>query len=281
MEVQIDNGSMVYSGIYRKPKGKHNPRVVAFDGAFSCLCTCGFSLTGVDRAEAEYAAAHHHEKGFEKPVRSQVLFTSKGEEVEVKFDDARAREILGSMSWSNFATDLARGYDQYKGWTAGQRPWAHKLAQEHLAREAQRAAPVAPVAEGPGPFLRIIEVLDRAAGELKHPKLRYATEEGEIVLSRAGGRSRTPGAVNLTSEGSFDDRAWYGRVERDGSFRAGRNVPAWVLGALEAIAEDPEGACRTSGQRFGRCSCCGRELTNAESIALGIGPICREKWFGA
>lgn len=33
------------------------------------------------------------------------------------------------------------------------------------------------------------------------------------------------------------------------------------------------------GLRFGICMCCGRTLTNPESIELGIGPICRSKHF--
>lgn len=33
------------------------------------------------------------------------------------------------------------------------------------------------------------------------------------------------------------------------------------------------------GHAFGICCCCGRMLSNDESVALGIGPICRKKWF--
>ncbi len=33
------------------------------------------------------------------------------------------------------------------------------------------------------------------------------------------------------------------------------------------------------GKRFGVCMCCGRLLTNPESIERGIGPICAEKAF--
>jgi hypothetical protein len=32
------------------------------------------------------------------------------------------------------------------------------------------------------------------------------------------------------------------------------------------------------GRQTGRCSCCGRELTNKASIDAGIGPICASKW---
>ncbi len=30
--------------------------------------------------------------------------------------------------------------------------------------------------------------------------------------------------------------------------------------------------------RFGRCSCCGRDLVDPVSIRAGIGPICAERW---
>src|SRR5262245_8982532 len=45
-----------------------------------------------------------------------------------------------------------------------------------------------------------------------------------------------------------------------------------------AAAADPEAAAVAYGQRTGEGSCCGRELTNAESRARGIGPICAEKY---
>lgn len=32
------------------------------------------------------------------------------------------------------------------------------------------------------------------------------------------------------------------------------------------------------GRNTGICSCCGRTLTNPESIANGIGPVCAENW---
>lgn len=46
---------------------------------------------------------------------------------------------------------------------------------------------------------------------------------------------------------------------------------------LAAVA-DPAAAARAYGLKFKFCSCCGRELTNAESRARGIGPICAERF---
>jgi hypothetical protein len=47
--------------------------------------------------------------------------------------------------------------------------------------------------------------------------------------------------------------------------------------AIKAIASDPEGAAALFGHEFKRCGVCGRGLTNDESRALGIGPVCRER----
>jgi len=47
---------------------------------------------------------------------------------------------------------------------------------------------------------------------------------------------------------------------------------------IVAAAADPHAAAVAYGQRFKHCSCCGRQLTNAISRQLGIGPICRARY---
>lgn len=46
---------------------------------------------------------------------------------------------------------------------------------------------------------------------------------------------------------------------------------------LVQIARDPKAAMLLYGQKIERCGHCGRTLTNEESRAVGIGPICRGK----
>lgn len=43
---------------------------------------------------------------------------------------------------------------------------------------------------------------------------------------------------------------------------------------LEALLADPKAAAIEYGHRTGSCCVCGRTLTNPESVAAGIGPIC-------
>jgi len=46
---------------------------------------------------------------------------------------------------------------------------------------------------------------------------------------------------------------------------------------IARIARDPEGASRLWGHEHSRCGVCSRRLTNDESRALGIGPVCRQR----
>jgi hypothetical protein len=56
------------------------------------------------------------------------------------------------------------------------------------------------------------------------------------------------------------------------------NLPSELAATVEAAAADPMAAAKLYGQQTGRCSCCGRELTDPSSIAAGIGPICADKF---
>jgi hypothetical protein len=46
---------------------------------------------------------------------------------------------------------------------------------------------------------------------------------------------------------------------------------------LNKIAEDSKTAMLRYGQEIGKCGACGRTLTDEESRAYGIGPVCRGK----
>lgn len=50
-----------------------------------------------------------------------------------------------------------------------------------------------------------------------------------------------------------------------------------AVDVLSRIAQDPQEAMLRYGREIGRCGHCGRTLTNEESRAAGIGPICRER----
>lgn len=100
------------------------------------------------------------------------------------------------------------------------------------------------------------------------PAGRYAIEDSEgslrfYVVDRPE-QGRWEGYVFVSVQASDDLH----RV-RD---RAARET------VLAAIAEDPRAAAIRYGHELGRCSVCGRTLTNEESRAAGIGPICQGRY---
>lgn len=63
------------------------------------------------------------------------------------------------------------------------------------------------------------------------------------------------------------------------SFLKGYDCTPELEAAILKVLENPLDAAIRYGRISGTCSCCGRRLDNAESIKLGIGPICRAKYF--
>jgi hypothetical protein len=146
----------------------------------------------------------------------------------------------------------------YRGW--------EKLQAVKAARNAEANAK-----GGEADLSRIREMFDAAtASGFKKPI--YRAEGLKITLAPATGRNA--GALYVVE---IDDDAYQGKV--DGvTFKAVREAKGDTLSRLQAIARNPMEAAVRYGRQTGRCSCCGRELTNKESIEAGIGPICAGKW---
>ena len=95
-----------------------------------------------------------------------------------------------------------------------------------------------------------------------------------IEFSPAPNGGRNPGAIYVTL-----NQVYMGRLQN------GLFIPSSMylrdgdlLERVRAIVADPAEASRASGLNIGICACCGLTLTNPESIARGIGPICAGKW---
>lgn len=101
------------------------------------------------------------------------------------------------------------------------------------------------------------------------PERRYALQNGDdpsswrfytVKLSAKGNKYIKIGHANGVSI------AWsFLPVERG------------ALDVAKRIAADPREAMLNYGRQIGRCGHCDRTLTNDESRALGIGPICRNR----
>jgi hypothetical protein len=54
-----------------------------------------------------------------------------------------------------------------------------------------------------------------------------------------------------------------------------------VFEFIESVNSDVKSSLESYGKMTNRCGCCGKTLTDPKSIALNIGPVCLEKFFGS
>ncbi len=158
-----------------------------------------------------------------------------------------------------------------------QEMWARILVSEHL----NPAAPAAPTAPATAPATTeinvspLVELLEGAkARGLKFPKVRLEN----LAFSIAGPRAKAPGTVNVTDGRPFGENAWYGRIERDGTWQMGRNVPAEIVERVTEFAANPAIASADHGHLHGNCCFCTLPLSDERSTHVGYGQKCSKNW---
>ncbi|MFM0608651.1 DUF6011 domain-containing protein [Paraburkholderia sediminicola] len=153
--------------------------------------------------------------------------------------------------------DFARSCDDYLLKTG-------TLTQPMFDAVRRGLSPVATPVDVSG-VSRVVEAFANATESgLKRPKMFL----GDFLFKLAPAAGRNKGAIYVTEEGEY-----LGKIA-DGQFHAARECTEAQRAAIVAVCADPKKAAVAFGQETGRCSCCGLELTNPESIANSIGPIC-------
>jgi hypothetical protein len=181
---------------------------------------------------------------------------------------ARLRHALPDMPGRDvtFATSLLSGFDRYGSFTDRQRPHAERLA----AYQRPELAPQAPE-KAAGTFCPNICAKVSLTGFSRFTVAKLALSlknDGTCIWVKWDGS-----IVGVIDCGTTEYRATRRYV-------SGNYQHAQALEALLAVEADPLAAARENGIKTGRCSCCGRPLTDPVSIGYGIGPICRERGFG-
>lgn len=201
----------------------------------------------VERMQAEFEASN---PGFIAKVRTDLL------------------------PWNAFAAELL-GQFEAKGWlSSGQVDSLQRQLDKNDARQAERAAKkqaeATAIVNNPVDTSAIRELFDRAKAKgLKKPGLWY----GDLKISEAPSHGANAGSLYVKQGGQYV-----------GKITGAKFLASWgvkqlpILEALLEIAKDPAEVLRVKGRETGTCCCCGRELTDPESIAAGIGPICATNW---
>jgi|SRR5215469_3932361 len=112
-------------------------------------------------------------------------------------------------------------------------------------------------------FARAKLVVRKPKMTLKHFTFKCAPEHG-----------KNPGAIYITD--ATNDK-YLGKVFQ-GQFSLSRECSQEQLSEIKHIAADPKQAAIAHGKEWGICCVCNRTLTDPDSVANGIGPICAERF---
>jgi hypothetical protein len=116
------------------------------------------------------------------------------------------------------------------------------------------------------------------AHSLKYPKIRLQTSSGQnVVLSRAGDKSRYTGQIQVTDGRPYGANTYFGRIDTAGIFHVS-TADATVSVLLTRLADNPADVASEYGRLTGQCCFCGLALKDARSTAVGYGPICADKF---
>ena len=203
-------------------------------------------------------------------VRAQVETRKQNKQVEAL--EAFKAEHPAVWAWMNgnefeFAQSMVQAVRKYGRLTEGQLAACERCI---AGREKAKAASVARVENAPTIDMDKLEAAfgTAKASGLRRIKVRFAGLE----VSEAGPNSKNPGALYVKADGEYVGKITSGR------FLCTRECSDATKDRVVATMADPRAAAIAYGKETGSCSCCGRELSNPESIALGIGPICARKF---
>ena len=188
-------------------------------------------------------------------------------------DDRVSRLVKGlreHISWNDFASSLVQQYDRKRSLSDKQLDAAERMLAKIAANQAANQA-----AKAAAPSVDLTRVHAMFAKAMASGHKRPVYRAAGLALSLAPLSGRNAGSIYVKDDETGD---YLGKVTEDLRFNSLRTAPEWAAEALSRIARDPSTAAVEYGRETGRCSCCGRELTNPDSIALGIGPICKDRW---
>ena len=208
-------------------------------------------------------------KAREKRKQSAIKRIHEGVAAVQKANPGLFEGLLEIQTWNSFAADLLRQWTTKGDLSERQIEAANRMLAKVAATKAKREEAKADAVVVDLSIIREMFEKVHASG-YKRPTYRAAG----VVISRAPDNGKNAGHLYVKQSDDYQ-----GKITPDGRFLPVRAADTSVAALLQTIAADPKGEAVRHGAKTGNCSCCGRELTKAESVEAGIGPICAERWF--
>ena len=229
-----------------------------------------FKTSPEARAKARDGAAVRAVKAAQTAAQKEVA--------NIEAFKAAKPEVYGWMTKAastgfEFAESLLGAVAKYGDLTERQLATAERLAAAQAERDAARVAKAAEAkAAAPAVNVGRLEAAFAAAkaAKLKWPKITI----GDIRISPAGENSSNRGALYVKNKATD---LYLGKVQ-NGQFYASRDCSASAKDEVTKLLNDPMAYAEAYGKQTGHCCICSRELTDPQSVARGIGPICADKF---
>lgn len=180
-----------------------------------------------------------------------------------------AKASVGGLS--DFAKSLLSKAQAGSRMSQAQVSWVYKLAQDEVEARSAKAPKAVSGVDASG----ILGALTSAyVSGLKRPRLRLTSPDGVAVVVMFMMAGSNAGGAWVTANGELA-----GKIDANGEYtpRNAQGEELMVFMALSSMASVGS-ALFAHGQMSSQCGCCGLPLTNPESIARGIGPICAVKF---
>lgn len=178
--------------------------------------------------------------------------------------------INGPLGGNEFAASLVSQHRLNGNLSDKQWPWVHKLL-------APEPAPV-----GDKAFPRIPAIFELAGTHLKWPKITVTTWHGKEIdvlrFGRAGERSRYHGQIMINSDGYYDERTYYGRIDAAGSFYPAKDTHPALAEILVSMNISIQDFAYQQGLATGNCIFCSLTLSDERSVTAGFGKKCASNY---
>jgi hypothetical protein len=184
-----------------------------------------------------------------------------------KFDfPAEYEWMVFSAPTFDFAQSMLDSVKKYGSLTEKQLA----AVQKCVAKMNERKAEIRARAES-APEVTVTAIADafNSAKEkgIKHPRLRLDT----FVFTPAPDNGNNAGAIYVK-----EGEQYLGKV-LNGRFLKVRDCNADQESRIIEVSKDPKASAQAYGRRYGNCAVCNRELSQKDSVELGIGPICASR----
>jgi hypothetical protein len=241
------------------PKCRGTGRFVSYSGRTLGQC---FACKGAGKQTFRTSPQDRAKAQASRERKAETSAADRGREIAAwgVANPAEFAWINANQSF-DFAVSLVASMARYGSLTDGQMAAVRRC----IARNTERKqADVARVAAAPSIEIGKVEAAFASAiAQGKTNKLFLRLDTFEFKPAK-----RHPGTIYVT-EGS----EYLGKIV-EGKFRATRECGAEREARILAAAADPAAAAIAYGKRWKSCSCCGKTLTDPDSIAAGIGPVC-------